>query len=54
MRYTISREGNEYWCHMEGYPYIPVFGSVGTKKKAQKVMRERNELLKKKGEKNGR
>lgn len=54
MKYTVSHDGETYWCHLEGFPYVPVFGSVGGKKKARKVMKERNELLKKKGIKNGR
>lgn len=26
-----------YYCHKRGYAYIPVFGSIGDRKKAQKV-----------------
>lgn len=35
--------GTEYWyCHREGYCYIPVWGSIGTKREAEKVCREYN------------
>lgn len=44
MKYTISQDkkSGAWYCHMEGYLYIPVFGSIGDKKKALAVMRERN------------
>ena len=37
--YVISedKKGGFWYCHMRGYPYIPVFGSIGDKKKAQRV-----------------
>jgi hypothetical protein len=38
--YTVSRvpgTSDTWYCHHKGYPYIPVFGSIGDKKKAQKV-----------------
>lgn len=37
--YVISqdKESGAWYCHMRGYPYIPVFGSIGDKAKAQKV-----------------
>lgn len=37
--YVISRtkDGLYWYCHMRGYDYIPVFGSIGDKEKAQKV-----------------
>lgn len=37
--YVISqdKESGAWYCHKRGYPYIPVFGSVGEKPKAQKV-----------------
>ena len=28
-----------YYCHAEGWPSIPVFGSIGSKAKAAKVCR---------------
>jgi hypothetical protein len=40
--YTISKghdqiSGKEYWyCHMKGYSYVPVFGSIGNKAHAKK------------------
>ena len=45
MQYTVSKDGNVWYCHHKDYPYVPVFGSIGTKQKALKVMRERNKLL---------
>lgn len=44
MKYVVSKDSKSgaWYCHMEGYPYIPVFGSIGDKKKALAVMRERN------------
>ena len=36
--YVISQNKQGFWyCHMQGYDYIPVFGSIGDKKKAQAV-----------------
>lgn len=36
-------DGAEQWyCHMKGYPYIPVFGSIGTKAEAAAVCRAYN------------
>lgn len=36
--YVISKDKQGFWyCHMRGYSYIPVFGSIGDKKKAQRV-----------------
>jgi len=39
MEYVVSYDskGQFYYCHMIGYPDIPVFGSIGDKRKAQKV-----------------
>lgn len=35
--------GTEYWyCHKKGFPYIPVWGSIGTKKEAEAVCRQYN------------
>lgn len=48
--YTVSKtKEGAYYCHAEGYPYIPVFGSIGDKKKAQEVCRLMNRDLPKKG-----
>ena len=35
--YVISEDSKSgYWyCHMKGYPHIPVFGSIGEKAKAK-------------------
>ena len=37
--YVISQDKSQgfWYCHMRGYAYIPVFGSIGDKKKAQRV-----------------
>lgn len=36
--YVISKHKEGFWyCHQRGYAYIPVFGSIGDKVKAQKV-----------------
>ena len=39
MPYVISQEpkSGAWYCHMRGYPYVPVFGSIGDKKKAKKI-----------------
>lgn len=38
-----SPPGEEYWyCHRIGYDYIPVLGSIGTKKKAEEVCKAYN------------
>lgn len=36
MKYVISQDtkGGFWYCHMEGYPHIPVFGSIGDRKTA--------------------
>ena len=52
MKYTVSKtndsNGKEVWyCHMVGYSYIPVFGSIGSKKKALKIMRIYNQTERK-------
>ena len=42
--YTIFQDHKTgaWYCARKEYPYIPVFGSVGDKAKAQKVCKERN------------
>jgi hypothetical protein len=42
--YTISQDSKSgaWYCHKKGYPNIPVFGSIGDKKKAQEICRIRN------------
>ena len=37
-----GEKGPVWYCHMEGYPNVPVFGSVGTKRVAETVCRTRN------------
>ena len=38
-RYVVSQDkkSGAWYCHLQGYQYIPVFGSVGDKDKARKV-----------------
>lgn len=39
--YTVSKEkGGQWYCHQVGFPYVPVFGSFGDKKKALHVAAE--------------
>lgn len=42
--YVVSkdRESGAYYCHMRNYSYIPVFGSIGDKKKANKICKMMN------------
>ena len=37
--YVISKDekSGAWYCHMRGYSYIPVMGSIGTKATAQKM-----------------
>ena len=52
MKYVVSEvpEKNKepgapkrlWYCHMEGFPNIPVFGSIGTKKHAKSVCKKYN------------
>ena len=41
--YVVSKKDDFYYCHMRGYDYVPVFGSVGDRSKANKVCRMMNE-----------
>ena len=34
--------GEIWYCHRKGFPYCPVFGSIGTKKQAEAVCRTYN------------
>lgn len=42
--YTVSKDhkGGFWYCHKKGFDYIPVFGSIGTKKQAQEICRLMN------------
>ena len=42
--YVISQDkkSGAWYCHKRGYAYIPVFGSIGDKSKAQAVCRTMN------------
>lgn len=44
-RYIVSKDenGGFWYAHMKGYPYIPVFGSIGSKSHAMKVAKTMNE-----------
>lgn len=44
-RYTVSKDkkSGQWYAHMEGFAYVPVFGSFGTKAHALKVARLYNE-----------
>lgn len=41
----LKEQKGAYYCHKRGYPYIPVFGSIGDKHKADKVCRMMNESV---------
>ena len=34
-----------YYCHLRGFPYCPVFGSIGSYQKASAVCRTMNESI---------
>lgn len=38
-KYVISqdKQSGAWYAHMEGYAYIPVFGSIGTKDHAKRI-----------------
>lgn len=42
--YVVSRDpkSGAWYCHMREFPNIPVFGSIGDKRKAMAVCRMRN------------
>ena len=45
--YIVSKcpENDAYYCHHRDYAYIPVFGSIGNKRKAQRVCDMMNESV---------
>jgi hypothetical protein len=44
--YTVSKDEHGNWyAHMRSYPYVPVFGSIGSKARAQRVARLMNETV---------
>ena len=45
--YTVSHDtkGDFWYCHKRGYAYIPVFGSIGDKKTAQRICRTMNKSV---------
>lgn len=42
--YVVSKDDRSgaWYCHRRGYPYIPVFGSIGDKAKAMGICRMYN------------
>lgn len=45
---TIDSDGKECWyCHLKGFPYVPVFGSIGDKVKANRVCKMMNGMMNK-------
>lgn len=40
--FTTPTPEKVYYCHEKGYDYIPVFGSIGSKEKANKVCKMMN------------
>ena len=48
MKYVVSRDEKSglWYVHLEGYPYVPVFGSFRkTKRAAQRIATERNQTI---------
>jgi hypothetical protein len=50
MKYVVSKgigkSGKEfYYCHKDGFSYIPVFGSIGSKSQANKICKEMNKSI---------
>lgn len=40
---TIDSEGKDCWyCHLKEFSYVPVFGSIGDKAKANRVCKMMN------------
>lgn len=48
MKYIVSHSFDKvtgekfYYCHLEGYPYVPCFGSIGTKQHAENFAKMMN------------
>lgn len=40
--YMVSEKDGFFYCHRRGYPNIPVFGSIGDRKKAESVCKIMN------------
>lgn len=45
--YVVSKDekSGAWYCHQRGYSYIPVFGSIGDKRKAKKVCKIYNQSV---------
>lgn len=42
-KYVISKDkSGDWYCHQDGFPYIPVFGSIGSKAKAREYCKMMN------------
>lgn len=40
---AFDKNGKPFWyCHMKGFPYCPVFGSIGSYQKAKAVCDQYN------------
>ena len=52
MLYEVDKRTDEhghtfYYCHRKGFPYVPVFGSIGSYQKAKSVCDTYNGVEKK-------
>ena len=50
MPYVIEKKTDKngetfYYCHRKGFPYVPVFGSIGSYQKAKSVCDMYNESV---------
>jgi hypothetical protein len=48
MKYVVSKDEKSglWYVHLDGFPYVPVFGSFReTKRAAQRIASERNQLI---------
>lgn len=45
--YVVSQDkkSGAWYCHMKGYDYIPVLGSVGDRRKAEEICRLYNSSI---------
>ena len=49
-KYVVSQTYDDehkpvWYCHLDGFSYVPVFGSIGSRQKAQTVCRMMNESV---------
>ena len=48
MKYVVGKDEKSglWYVHLDGFPYVPVFGSFRkTKRAAQRIASERNQLI---------